>query len=785
MDFSFDGGFQKFSSFKVDMSDLDFSSPSRKGQKTKESKAKQSEPEKVEQASESFTFNFDFNELDGFDLSSSLSEKNGDSGKHSLDTSSDSSVKHDQSVRSKLPNSVVLTPENNENDDHRNLCNKPMDKRTVPSGIIVEVDKGSSSYEKSPKSPDAIGDISLKTEADVLASREGPEKTGKLEEELGSKCSKEMKSPQSIKDSSHGSVCGNDSIHQTLQFSDIGGDHGPSSGKECSAIKGSSCLPSMQESMKSFPSHLRSVGRSEKFETVKELFVGKCSMELESPQTLLNSSPKGIHQNDRVHDTGPLDYVINARPAGEINGKQDPLMKKSAGSVLKTSTSSLLESLKHFPSKGATEAKSIKRFLDIPVVDVQGPKAVGQSKTEVEKSVAPDRQKIQANGEPFSITELNSVRAKFNKQKEASGKSSPYFLQKTAPKQICSSNEKSGIIQGLQNIDENSENTLQSSPRAEKSMSSLPEHDKYEKNCHTVGRAFSLFSRVKLNKELMTDPRADTGGTPDLKAALVHTPKQKESSSMLTNYYQCASRHVELATNYKTIGIKEAKVSVSENEKRPRSLSTLKLSRTLTTNGGEHVSKVQKEPKVDLKAPLKKAKTSIPEMAMSSSLYLKRKSLQGPSMRELTKSPLKHVIESPQIESRKRQRDSQIIEQKQVLDTVNVQPFSKDARHDLLSTPSISTETSTPDMEISTPMEDGSTIQKAEAYAKEIEDMCHKLTKMNEEAKELLVRAVVNNNFLLLLNHPKFEKKISLKNSIYKFWIVIYKHILVSQIFNT
>lgn len=35
------------------------------------------------------------------------------------------------------------------------------------------------------------------------------------------------------------------------------------------------------------------------------------------------------------------------------------------------------------------------------------------------------------------------------------------------------------------------------------------------------------------------------------------------------------------------------------------------------------------------------------------------------------------------------------------------------------------------------------------------------LKKKHEEAKELLVRAIVNNNALLMLNHPMYEEKIS------------------------
>ncbi|KAL0890107.1 hypothetical protein Bca101_014090 [Brassica carinata] len=57
--------------------------------------------------------------------------------------------------------------------------------------------------------------------------------------------------------------------------------------------------------------------------------------------------------------------------------------------------------------------------------------------------------------------------------------------------------------------------------------------------------------------------------------------------------------------------------------------------------------------------------------------------------------------------------------------------------------------------------ENSDNIEKAEAYTKELESICNTLKKKHEEAKELLVRAVVNNNKLLMLNHPLHEEKIS------------------------
>ncbi|XVF27538.1 hypothetical protein REPUB_Repub14bG0116600 [Reevesia pubescens] len=65
------------------------------------------------------------------------------------------------------------------------------------------------------------------------------------------------------------------------------------------------------------------------------------------------------------------------------------------------------------------------------------------------------------------------------------------------------------------------------------------------------------------------------------------------------------------------------------------------------------------------------------------------------------------------------------------------------------------------ELEFPSVMESDGNVEKAEAYGKELEDICNMLKKKHEEAKEILVRAIVNNNNLLMLNHPIFKEKIS------------------------
>ncbi|KAL9250104.1 hypothetical protein AKJ16_DCAP03218, partial [Drosera capensis] len=72
MDFSLDGKFEKMAAFKVDMSDLDFSSPPKKSTVASEAK---SGKETHQGMQGDFDFSFDFNGLDDFDFDSPLEKR--------------------------------------------------------------------------------------------------------------------------------------------------------------------------------------------------------------------------------------------------------------------------------------------------------------------------------------------------------------------------------------------------------------------------------------------------------------------------------------------------------------------------------------------------------------------------------------------------------------------------------------------------------------------------------------------------------------------------------------
>ncbi|CAN1327345.1 Uncharacterized protein At4g18490 [Linum perenne] len=83
MDFNLDGDFDKLSNFKVDMADLDFSSPSEDASKPKENLKGGSSSGHPKGKLDPFGFSFDFNGMDDFNIDGNLTKGDKASGKHS------------------------------------------------------------------------------------------------------------------------------------------------------------------------------------------------------------------------------------------------------------------------------------------------------------------------------------------------------------------------------------------------------------------------------------------------------------------------------------------------------------------------------------------------------------------------------------------------------------------------------------------------------------------------------------------------------------------------------
>ncbi|KAL3819591.1 hypothetical protein ACJIZ3_005496 [Penstemon smallii] len=173
-----------------------------------------------------------------------------------------------------------------------------------------------------------------------------------------------------------------------------------------------------------------------------------------------------------------------------------------------------------------------------------------------------------------------------------------------------------------------------------------------------------------------------------------------------------------------------------------------------------------------VKTPLDVAHFSDSKKKTPSAISTKRKTLEGFNADIAVLNPSKRVSLSP-IQNRKFVETSMTFSDKKASNHNNVEDdcnrstlYSRQ-----LSTSDIPRKTNIEGLEMSFSIENDSHIKQAEAYSKKLDDIHNMLRKKHEEAKELLVRASVNSNKLLMLKLPllQLEEKISFEFLLYKF----------------
>ncbi|KAF9672422.1 hypothetical protein SADUNF_Sadunf11G0040100 [Salix dunnii] len=205
--------------------------------------------------------------------------------------------------------------------------------------------------------------------------------------------------------------------------------------------------------------------------------------------------------------------------------------------------------------------------------------------------------------------------------------------------------------------------------------------------------------------------------------------------------------------------------------KKTPDLSSMKISKTMGENKGSNATNERdisflrnSEKNMEVKGikaskfllPLSNAEKNTPLITS-----VKRKTTEALSTDIVPPKTLKRLSLSPR-DNRNFKKCSEIMVEDQVCDQGNrAGSKAPTVLYDHSSGLQIAEEVNMKDVEISLAAENDGNVEKAEAYAKELEAICNMLKKKHEEAKEIMVRAIVNNNSLLMLNHPIFDEKIS------------------------
>uniref|UniRef100_A0A9I9CR05 Uncharacterized protein n=1 Tax=Cucumis melo TaxID=3656 RepID=A0A9I9CR05_CUCME len=230
------------------------------------------------------------------------------------------------------------------------------------------------------------------------------------------------------------------------------------------------------------------------------------------------------------------------------------------------------------------------------------------------------------------------------------------------------------------------------------------------------------------------------------KTTQTHCSMEPQKSSMI---------HSQNAKTISAQGNKLCSIKASLIFPNPSSLKTSRGfggKQVLSRTGGVQEKKLR-ESELDTEARQRSKSFDIGYCAENQEKQkLKRKALEGPNADSILLKPLKLFCVSPGGFRHSKDPLVKKIEQVERMTT---------ASHDQLADSIEDTRVpNVMELEVSLVLENDRNVEKAEAYSQQLEDMCNMLKKKQNEAKDILVRALVNNNNLLMLNHPNYEEKI-------------------------
>ncbi|GLT28783.1 hypothetical protein SLA2020_036900 [Shorea laevis] len=745
MDFNLDGDLDKLSSFKIDLPDLDFSSPS---EKSKEKSKEETSSGNNQGKKQRFAFSFDFNELDDFNFSSSLMgrekacKKSLDSETLTLDGTNSEGSKispafKDNSITAKFPppedaaNSKVKM---HELEDSANLKVKMAD---VGPGAQNSTDEACLS--KAAASVNCV---------ESHESRISPEKTVSANV-------KETDQPITVPDRSPRTVSSQPCNQHSVQNSPI------SSVPE--KILTRDHISDKQAEVYSLGTRSNGISAEEQNVHEKTMAVSGSNQAKVQQQSSSQVSYTGKGQNEGADINMPSEIKD-----GTASGQGNVDVKNiSAGSP---STEIMHDSGTNKNVQNSTP-KHCSVLLDSEL-------AVNKLKAKKDTDAGAIRSRF--------FTRSEETDSQSHQPLPTGEKVFSFSSRRVSAMQLCPANEKREDVNATEAQTERK--LLSNSKSISRGL--------------TIGGPVLLESKSKVNggtreglsddaleneRQVICSSKLQDKLVPKGEAVMMRSEKnarfqanpsssrEKETgSSILTslNLVPPVLKVEESVRNSKVVseGLKAAK-------RRP-DLSSLKISRNRTGGANEVPSNVtlpretnsliSTDESRELPA---KTTTKITHPVTVGNIEkqtplipsLKRKTFEESNVGLMPLKTLKGPRESPS-GSRNFRESSQMVAEREVCNHVN--PVEVVTTTNILNDhqmpgSEVPHEVNMAELEIASVEEDNGNVEKAEVYTKELENICNNLKKKHNEAKELLVRAVVNNNNLLMLNHPIFEEKIS------------------------
>ncbi|XP_065877312.1 uncharacterized protein At4g18490-like [Euphorbia lathyris] len=769
LDFDVDGDFNKSTSFKGDMPDLDFSSPSKKTAKPKESSKGESSGGSHQGKHDNFNFSFDFNEMDDFNFGSpskegkKISEKNSnikDDGAARIEQQGSKlnmagySEAFDDCQTDKLPASDNATAPTMETTID---CSGTLDASNI--GELVLTHKAQTSPQKShsvsPKDEDqqiyleekekSTEPVARDTTQDLPAqSFDGNNSTQATESDTETdtpapEVNTESATEQSVTDRKI-DVLRSDPDNSQLKISDPphnneSGSKGAESEKADSETLAGNMIGTapMQDDLDGEVTSAATLSRTRSH--------SDASKDIQRTASILLAPLSSEHVVDKVIPIKENAPEVGSSKLSQRSNEAEALLcqPSSVGGEVSSAVNKGLAT--SYPANGKREG--------IFVNDAETPKKLTGDLKSMSKELA--------KGEPAFLGSKNNAKDLCNIREGFNGdrmKSISRHPDKEATKgdSILLGNGMNN--KDLNNFDGNI-NLASSTHKATKS------------NTQTSVDSTTVISNMISTMNLKigsSEGLKTTRRTLDISSLKISSGNVNPAGSTYNATKSNTHRRVDSKTVVSsTISTRNVKIGSSEGLKtgnRTPDLSSLKISRSIgvsrdpsdATLGRELSSLRKSEKDTEVQGSTASKIVHSIERKTSPITCLKRKTSETSNANQVLLHPQKRLSQSPS-ESRN---------VKEPLERTEVQcnQPENDTQTMLYNQPTsgLKIPNAKEDSTFLT-MENDQNVEKAEGYAKDLDDMCNMLKKKYEEAKGLLVRAIVNNNYLLIL---KGDAKISL-----------------------
>ncbi|KAH9797252.1 hypothetical protein KPL71_005804 [Citrus sinensis] len=715
MDFNLDGDFDKLSSFKVDMPELDFSCSSKKTAKSKERTEENSSSGNCEGKKDLFSFSFDFNDED-FTNDAQIGSKlvgNMMSLNKELTDAEHFSLRSEKNVNSPRNIRDGFNSDDEQNGSKLFGESSPQDKQVTQGkpAILIKKNAGEDFYASDAQIATALVDNSesLTTELSegepVLLRSEN--KVKNLSDSLEGIESDGAQSESKL------------AAEAKLQDEQVAQGEPVTPGSE-------------KDTGEDFNSNEAKISKK---------LVGIKSEELRKNKPVSLESEMDAENDDNISREGiDADFVQNGC---QVVGNSRPPEKEA--------TTGELVTIKRTKSSGLYVHLFGKHHVGISFCD---PMEIYSSFRVILSSSTEKTNKstVEASGDPkFVVSSMQAIRDLKNDSVQGTKTSKrPHDLSTTIEKTSKSTADASknpkfvvSSMQAIRNVKNGSiEGTVTGKQTPDISVSA----EKISKSsAEASGNPKLMVSSMQAIRNLKNDSidGIKTGErTPDISADGIKTGKRTaDLSSLKTLRFDasialCVLQGLSLKIFVKncSLGLHLSQHRTMGRNKEVPNPSVLRQSNSFRNL--EQNSKLLSNMTSNIPLPVGGTDKQKPLTTVS----LKRKKTEESNAELMSLKSLKRLSESPKESRYFKESSGRVIEGKvcnhENQDTKNV--LNDDSTSGLDSR-----EINMGELEITVGMENDRNVESAEAYTKELENICNMLKKKHEEAKELLVRAII------------------------------------------